>query len=144
MELAEKKSSQKVLGKEENFLGLEEPELCSYEKANYYLNQKGEVILRFKAASKAQFELINKTLSVGHQKIDENLLEGEAYANRAQFQYFSTLGIAYTVEDHDNVIPQEYTDRSSASGRAAAAWDTSWDAYPKYSEYVAKMNQYLK
>ncbi|MFI5219485.1 MAG: agmatinase [Bacteroidia bacterium] len=33
--LTEKKSPLKVLGKEENFLGIEEKELCSYEKARF-------------------------------------------------------------------------------------------------------------
>lgn len=37
MELVQKNSTQKVLGKEENFLGIEEPELCSYEKAKFVI-----------------------------------------------------------------------------------------------------------
>lgn len=35
--LTEKKSPLKVLGKEENFLGIEEKELCSYENARYVI-----------------------------------------------------------------------------------------------------------
>ena len=53
----------------------------SLEKANYYLKSKGEVILKFKANSKAQFLELNEILSVSHQHVDENTLEVEAHAN---------------------------------------------------------------
>ena len=35
--VTEKKTNQKVLNKEENFLGIEEQELCSYENAKYVI-----------------------------------------------------------------------------------------------------------
>ncbi|MFY7739660.1 MAG: M14 family zinc carboxypeptidase, partial [Flavobacterium sp.] len=106
----------------------------SYEKAMYYLKEKGEVIFTFKANSKAQFLEINRIVSVSHKAVDENELKAEVYANKEQFQKFLTYGLPYEVTAEDNEIPQELT-----ANRAAAAWDTTWDAYPKYSEYVAKM-----
>ena len=106
----------------------------SYEKAMYYLKEKGEVIFTFKANSKAQFLEINRIVSVSHKAVDENELKAEVYANKEQFQKFLTYGLPYDVTSEDNEIPQELT-----ANRAAAAWDTTWDAYPKYSEYVAKM-----
>ncbi|WP_396146269.1 M14 family zinc carboxypeptidase [Flavobacterium sp.] len=106
----------------------------SYEKAMYYLKEKGEVIFTFKANSKAQFLEINRIVSVSHKAVDENELKAEVYANKEQFQKFLTYGLAYEVTAEDNEIPQELT-----ANRAAAAWDTTWDAYPRYSEYVAKM-----
>ena len=111
----------------------------SYSAALKYLDSKGEVVIRFKAKSKAEFELINSKLSVGHGQVNEKKLEGEAYANKSQFDYFVSLNIPYTVRVQDNEIPQEYTARGSKSSRINAAWDTTWDVYPKYSEYVAKM-----
>lgn len=114
----------------------------SFEKANYYLKEKGEVVLRFKATSVLQLEKINKILSIGHKHIDEIELEGEAYANtKEQLQRFISLGIQYEVTKEDNEIPQEFTARvaDTGTGLATNAWDTTWDAYPKYSEYVAKM-----
>ena len=114
----------------------------SFEKANYYLKEKGEVVLRFKATNVSQLEKINKILSIGHKHIDEIELEGEAYANtKEQLQRFISLGILYEVTKEDNEIPQEFTARvaDSGTGLATNAWDTTWDAYPKYSEYVAKM-----
>lgn len=109
----------------------------SFAKANYYLKEKGEVVLRFKASSETQVEEINKILSLGHKHINQVELEGEAYANTTQqLQKFINLGVQYEVTKEDNEIPQEYT---SNVGKATNAWDTTWDAYPKYSEYVAKM-----
>ncbi|MBY0487312.1 MAG: carboxypeptidase regulatory-like domain-containing protein, partial [Flavobacteriaceae bacterium] len=106
----------------------------SLEKANYYLKEKGEVVLKFKANSKSQFLELNNILSVSHKHVNENDLEVEAYANKDQFKKFLTYGLSFEVRKEDNEIPQEFT-----ANRATAAWDTSWDAYPKYSEYVAKM-----
>ena len=108
----------------------------SYEKALQYLREKGEVIFTFKANSKQQFLELNEFLSVSHKRVDENLLEVEAYANKDQFQRFLSYGLAYRVTAEDNEIPQEF---SQYSTQAVNAWDTTWDAYPKYSEYVAKM-----
>ncbi len=108
----------------------------SYEKAMQYLREKGEVIFTFKANSKQQFLELNEFLSVSHKRVDENLLEVEAYANKDQFQRFLSFGLAYRVTAEDNEIPQEFTQYST---QAVNAWDTTWDAYPKYSEYVAKM-----
>jgi hypothetical protein len=107
------------------------------ELANKYLREKGEVIIRFKATSKEQFHRINEVVSVGHQRVDENELEVEAYANKDQFQRFLAFGLDYRVTAEDNEIPQEFTQYST---QAVNAWDTTWDAYPRYSEYVAKMN----
>ena len=106
------------------------------EKANRYLKEKGEVIFTFKATSKAQFLELNEFLSISHKHVDEQLLEVEAYANKDQFKKFLAYGLSYKVTKEDNEIAQE--DMSNYN-RAANAWDTTWDAYPKYSEYVAKM-----
>ena len=106
------------------------------EKAKHYLREKGEVVFTFKAKNKTQFEQINNLVSICHKQVDQNILEGEAYANSQQFQRFLALNVDYTIEASDNEVSQEFY---SSSNKAASAWDTTWDAYPKYSEYVAKM-----
>lgn len=118
----------------------------SSETAKKYLREKGEVVLRFKADSKSQFKELNTILSVDHHHVDENLLEVIAYANQKQFDKFLKYGLQYQVTKEDNEIPQEYTARVDSEAKngnstlsVTAAWDTTWDAYPKYSEYVAKM-----
>ena len=110
----------------------------SLERANKYLASKGEVIFTFKATSQSQFFELNEILSVSHKHVDQKNLEVEAYANKAQFQKFLTYGLPFNVTAADNEIAQEV--RPTINGRIAGSWDTTWDAYPQYSEYVAKMN----
>jgi murein tripeptide amidase MpaA len=115
----------------------------SLEKANEYLASKGEVIFTFRANTQAQFLELNQLLSVSHRHVDQQALEVEAYANKEQFEKFLTYGLAFTVTAADNEIPQERTQRKSINGKLAGTWDTTWDAYPKYSEYVAKLNYWV-
>lgn len=110
----------------------------SLEKANKYLTSKGEVIFTFKATSQSQFEEINKIVSISHKHIDKDVLEVEAYATPEQFKKFIAFGLPYSVSTTENEIPQEI--RPTVNGKLAGTWDTTWDAYPKYSEYVAKLN----
>lgn len=111
----------------------------SLERANEYLLTKGEVVFTFRAKSQSQFLELNKILSVSHKRVDQKDLEVEAYANKEQFERFLTYGLAFTVDTSDNEIPQERTQRKSINGKIVGTWDTTWDAYPKYSEYVSKM-----
>jgi hypothetical protein len=108
----------------------------AFEKAQKYLNAKGEVVFTFKANSQSQFEEINKIVSISHKKIDNQDLQVEAYATKAQFKKFLAFGLPYNVNVSDNEIAKESL---SLTGRTAGTWDTTWDTYPKYSEYVAKM-----
>lgn len=110
----------------------------SLERANKYLTEKGEVIFTFKATSQSQFFELNEILSVSHRRVDQKDLEVEAYANKEQFQKFLTYGLPFQVTAADNEIPQEA--QNIKNGKVAGSWDTTWDAYPKYSEYVAKLN----
>lgn len=110
----------------------------SLERANKYLTEKGEVIFTFKATSQSQFFELNEILSVSHRRVDQKDLEVEAYANKAQFEKFLTYGLPFQVTAADNEIAQEI--RPKKNGKIASTWDTAWDSYPQYSEYVAKMN----
>jgi hypothetical protein len=113
----------------------------SYELANYYLKEKGEVVIHFKANTKQEFHQIGRLVSLGHNHVEESELEGEAYVNTIkQFQDFLKMGVYYEVTKENNEIPQEYTMRAlDNTSQAINAWDTTWDSYPRYSEYVAKM-----
>ena len=121
----------------------------SLENARKYLKEKGEVILKFKATSKEQFLELNQILSVDHHYVDENLLEVQAYANQKQFETFLTYGLPFEVTKEDNEIPQEFTSRNYSIEKngtistLAGSWDTTWDSYPKYSEYVAKLQYWV-
>ena len=106
-------------------------------KSQKYLQEKGEVVFTFKATDQTQFEEINKIVSISHKRVDAKELQAEAYATKEQFEKFLAFGLSYSVNASDNEIAQEAV--SSSRSRINAAWDTSWDVYPKYSEYVAKM-----
>lgn len=108
----------------------------SFKNAQKYLNSKGEVIFRFKATSQSQFIELNRILSISHKQVDQADLEVEAYANKEQFEKFLTYGLNYEVNTSDNEIAFE---QISSTSKIAASWDTNWNVYPKYSEYVAKM-----
>ncbi len=125
--------------------------LTSKQKAENYLNSKGEVCFTFQANNEEQFKEIARFLSIGHKHIDRNELIAEAYANELTFSKFLEYGLPYQVNKNDNELPfdphksgtsPEALARSASDAAAVAAWDTTWDAYPKYSEYVAKMQYY--
>ncbi|OJX52242.1 MAG: hypothetical protein BGO88_16960 [Flavobacterium sp. 38-13] len=104
------------------------------EKAQHYLKEKGEVVFTFQAQSKEQFKELARFLSISHKRVDQNELKVEAYANPQQFEKFQMYGIPFEVSVSEN----EFTaDEYLTYG--TSAWDDTWNAYPKYSEYVAKM-----
>ncbi|MEZ4796594.1 MAG: M14 family zinc carboxypeptidase [Flavobacteriaceae bacterium] len=107
------------------------------QKAESYLSEKGEVCFIFKANSIEQFKELSSFLSLGHKQVDKNTLEAEAYANQETFNKFLSYNIPFTVNATDN----EFRPHESPSYNPQA-WDTTWDEYPTYSQYVAKMNYY--
>lgn len=118
------------------------------QKAEKYLEEKGEVCFTFKASSKEQFYELSKVITIGHKHVDEIDLEIEAYADAKTFQQFLAYNIPYKVNIKDNELqfdphksglPQQALSKNSA---IAPGWDTTWDSYPTYTEYVNKMNYY--
>ena len=108
----------------------------NFEKAQSYIQSKGEVCFTFTATTEAQFQEISEFLSIGH-RVDRGTLEIEAYANAESFKQFLSYDLPYTVNETDN----EFNPHASAYYNANA-WDTTWNEYPTYSQYVAKMNYY--
>jgi hypothetical protein len=107
------------------------------ELATYYLSQKGEVVFEFTAQNQNQFKELSRFLSISHKFVDPTLLKVEAYANATQFAKFKTYGLNFTVNASENeFVADEYTTFSTA------AWDDTWNAYPTYSQYVAKMQYF--
>ena len=121
-------------------------------EAENYLNTKGEVCFTFKANSSEQFKEISRFLSFGHGHVDKNDLTVEAYANKKTFAKFLEYGLPYQVNKGDNELlfnahnsgtSKEAILAKSKNSKMMAAWDTTWDAYPTYSQYVAKMGSYV-
>jgi len=122
--------------------------LTNKQKADNYLNTKGEVCFTFQASSQEQFKEIAQFISIGHKHVDKNELIVEAYANENTFSRFLEYGLPFEVNKDDNELSFDphlagtSPEALANNLRAVAAWDTTWDAYPKYSEYVAKMQYY--
>jgi len=109
----------------------------SKQKAEKYLSDKGEVCFTFHANSTNQFKELASFLSLGHKQVNKETLEVEAYADQESFNKFLSYNIPFTVEASQN----EFRPHESPSYNPQA-WDTTWDEYPTYSQYVAKMNYY--
>uniref|UniRef100_UPI00404A099B M14 family zinc carboxypeptidase n=3 Tax=Gelidibacter sp. TaxID=2018083 RepID=UPI00404A099B len=106
------------------------------QKAQNYIASKGEVCIKFRAQNQAQFQQIINALPIGH-KINKQLLEAEAYVNAETLPQFLAFGVSYVVNESDNVFSPH-----AEPNYNALAWDTTWDEYPTYSQYVNKMNYY--
>ncbi len=113
-------------------------QVSQYEKAIQSLDENGEVNFTFQAQSQAQFKEIIKFLSISHKHVDKKKLQVEAYANPLTFSQFLQYGLDYEVIESK----PEFDPHMSASTKSTQAWDTTWDAYPTYTEYVAKMNYF--
>ncbi|OUR91296.1 hypothetical protein A9Q87_10950 [Flavobacteriales bacterium 34_180_T64] len=106
------------------------------QKAQDYIESKGEVCFVFTANSEQQVEEISRFLNIGH-KVNRETLEVEAYANVVTFQQFLSYGLPFVVNQSDNEFNYNNT-----SNYNVLAWDTSWNDFPTYNQYVAKMNYY--
>jgi len=123
--------------------------LSSKQKALNYLSTKNEVCFSFKAKDAIQIMDFSQFLSFSHKPIDKNTLEIEAYANKEAFDQFLTYGLDFEVKQSENELnfdahlsglsPQAIQSRNS---NIVAAWDTTWDAYPTYSQYTQKMQYF--
>ena len=108
-------------------------------KAEEYLRQKGEVCFQFTAQNEAQLQEIASFLSFGHKSINRQTLKVEAYANPTTFNRFLTYGLDYEVSSEDN----EFNPHANQTEHTLAQWDTEWNLYPTYSQYVAKMQSFV-
>ncbi|MFK7782002.1 M14 family zinc carboxypeptidase [Psychroserpens sp.] len=106
------------------------------EKAQNYLQNRGEVCFVFTANSEQQVQEISQFLSIGHN-VSHETLEIEAFANAETFQQFLAYGLPYEVNESENefITTVNSTDNTQA-------WDVDWNAYPTYTQYVAKMNYF--
>ncbi|NRA92295.1 MAG: zinc carboxypeptidase, partial [Psychroserpens sp.] len=111
-------------------------QISNLEKAQQYIENRGEVCFVFTATSEQQVQEISEFLSIGHN-VNHETLEIEAFANEDSFAQFLTYGLPFVVNDSSNVFPE-----LTSSLEETQAWDVDWNAYPTYTEYVAKMNYF--
>lgn len=106
------------------------------QKAENYIESRGEVCFVLTAESEAQINELASFLKFGH-KVNLITLQVEAYADADKFQQFLGYNLPYVVNRNDN----EFQDENSPNFDTLA-WDDTWNMYPLHSEYVAKMNYY--
>ncbi len=112
-------------------------QITDLQKAQQYLNDRGEVCFVFTANSEQQVQEISEFLSIGH-KVNHQTLEIEAFANADTFQQFLNYGLPYYVNDNDNTFVTSINNTEDTQ-----AWDVDWNAYPTYTQYVDKMNYFV-
>ncbi len=123
--------------------------ISNKQLATNYLDSKNEVCFSFKAKNENQVKALSQFLSFSHKSIDKNELEIEAYANKETFTEFLKYGLPYQVKKSENELnfnPHLSGQSSQALNRNSnvmAGWDTTWDAYPTYSQYTSKMQYYI-
>lgn len=106
------------------------------QKAQNYIENRGEVCFVFTANSEQQVQEIAQFLSIGHN-VNHETLEVEAFANAETFSQFLEYGLPFKVNDNEN----EFTP-SVNSNEETQVWDVDWNAYPTYTQYVDKMNYF--
>ncbi len=109
----------------------------NFQKAQESLDLNGEVNFTFQAQNQAQFLELIQFLPISHKHVDKQELKVEAYANESTFNQFLQYGLDYEV-----ISSKPDFDPHGGDNKSTQAWDTTWDSYPLYSEYVAKMNYY--
>ncbi|HWA06880.1 MAG TPA: M14 family zinc carboxypeptidase, partial [Ignavibacteria bacterium] len=102
------------------------------QKANEYLDTKGEVYFSFEVFDKARINELSKIISVDDVK-GETVF---AYANKAEFEEFLKLCIPFTVLPHPGDANFDLNMKDSPAELM------EWDSYPTYEAYVAMMNQF--
>lgn len=105
------------------------------KKAQDYIAAKGEVCFTFTATNENQFREISEFLSIGHN-VNRETLEIEAYATAQTFAQFLTYNLPYKVSEFQNEFNPHLTKHHNSS------WDSNWNQYPTYTQYVEKMKYY--
>gem|GEM_PF-805336 len=114
------------------------------EIADFYLKTRNAVVFTVKARSEAEALKVAQIVSIEHGQSElANDFSFKASAGAEDFRRFLKLGIPFEVQKSDNEIPQANTQRPPAGTQATMAWDTTWDVYPTYTEYVNKLNYWV-
>lgn len=111
-------------------------QISNLQKAQNYIESRGEVCFVFTANNEQQVHEISDFLSIGHN-VNHETLEVEAFANADTFQQFLTYNLPFVVNESENEFIVGVN-----SIEDTQAWDVDWNAYPTYTQYVAKMNYF--
>ena len=99
-------------------------------RARQYLDERGEVILRFCLPHNLSLDELTRNLSIDHKQGDTIT----AYANEKQFSWFLRQQIPFKV-----IIPRKAV---NASKRSEKSTIQGWDFYPSYPAYLQMMESF--
>ncbi|MBQ4819349.1 M14 family zinc carboxypeptidase [Aquimarina sp. MMG016] len=106
------------------------------ERANEYLDIKGEVIFTFFIQDKSELSTITKELSIVHY--DEATRTVKVMANKNQFSNFLLKNIPFKASQKDNIVGE----RLMTKDLTIKAATFPLTAYPTYADYVSMMNDF--
>lgn len=106
------------------------------EKANQYLNSKGEVFFHFTIDNKSVLNDLTGNMSIIN--FDEKLNKVYARVNKKEFNLFLTHNYPFIVNKKEN----ETDDRLMYDRNDPTKLDFFYTAYPTYDEYLAIMDDF--
>jgi len=119
------------------------------EKAEKYLQAKGEITFTFQAPNNMDIEKLTKNMSIINYDASTKIVK--AWANTSQFRNFETKNIAYQVPKSENEVEEvliydvrPLASRSStvANRISAATLTFPVGSYPTYAEYAQQMQDF--
>ncbi len=101
------------------------------EKAQAYLETKGEVYFKFQVTSRSEIEHLTRIISIDNVRN----MEVFAYANAKEFEKFSGLG-------YDFEVLSKGAETKALTMATTVGEMTDWDRYPTHEVYVEMMEQF--
>jgi PKD repeat protein/invasion protein IalB len=93
---------------------------------------KKEIIFQFSVSSRHEIDTLTRIISIDNVKGNDIY----AYANKAEFTKFLTMGYPYSIIDNTSKNINAYTMATTV------AQMSTWDRYPTYSVYTQMMAQF--
>ncbi|MBN1983174.1 MAG: carboxypeptidase regulatory-like domain-containing protein [Chitinivibrionales bacterium] len=106
------------------------------EKAQHYLNKKGEVLFSFAFNNRSDLEIIGRTIVI--DRVEGHV--AHAYANRDAFDKFVKYGIDFSVIPHDAEIPLE--DAFGVDEIDQQMYNGGITKFPSYDAYEQMLKKY--
>jgi len=106
------------------------------EVITHYLNERGEVYLKFFVLTKSSINYLTNLISIDNIKPLPLGYEVYAYANERELNNLSKYNLAFEILRHPADVEEIY--KTADSPEELLGWDT----YPTYNTYVDIMNQF--
>ncbi|MCK0178724.1 DUF5011 domain-containing protein [Flavobacteriaceae bacterium S0862] len=107
------------------------------EKAQTFLNKKGEITFTFKVDNLNELNDFTRRLSIVN--FDEESKTVKAWANENQFKNFLNRNIPFKVSTSDNTVKSEEIRMTSSPNSRTSNLTFPLTAYPTYADYALQM-----